>query len=114
MINIHIYLAIRLIRTGKSSTLYELHCRFRLTYTQALQAVKYLEDIGLVNFDGKTFCLKQGITRYQLKELYLKIRYRNLKLDNRALDAYRKNALSPDSLYFPKLFLLDSTLVVDD
>lgn len=114
MDSIYIYLAVRLIRTGESSSLFELHSRFRLTYTQALHSVKYLEMIGLVDFDGKTFCLKRNVSNEQVKELYKKIRYRKLRLDEVALDLYKKSAIEPFSLYFPNLSRLDPTLLIDD
>lgn len=114
MENICIYLAIRLIRAGEPSSLYKLHSHFRLTYTQTVKAVTYLESIGIVDFDGKIFSLKKDVTRHQLTELYTKIRYRKLRLDEEALDCYKKMAINPSSLYFPKLSHLDSSLVIDD
>ena len=109
-----IYLAIRLIRDGKPISLFKLHSRFRLTYTETLQAVMYLKNIDLVDFDGKIFSLKDNVTKQQLTQLYKKLRFRTLKLDEEAIDFYRKMAISPNELYFPNLSRLKPILTIDD
>lgn len=114
MENIHIYLAIRLIRTGNKCSLYDLHSNFRLTYAQAFQAVTYLIDTGIIEFDGKIFYLKENITKHQLINLYKKIRNRELTLDKDSIDFYKKTAIPSDSLYLPKLSRLDLSLIIDE
>jgi hypothetical protein len=112
--NICIYLAIRMIRDGKSSSLFKLHSRFRLTFTETLQAVTYLKNIGLVDFDGKVFSLKDDVTKKQLTALYKKLRFRKLNLEEKDIDYYKKMAISPAELYLPNLSRLTSSLYIDD
>lgn len=114
MENTRIYLAIRLIQNGESSTLFKLHSQFRLTYTEALTSVIYLKDIGVVDFDGRVFSLKNTVTRKQLKELYKKVRFRKLNLEEKIINSYIENAINKNELYLPNLARLGSSLDVDD
>lgn len=114
MENICINLAIRLIKDGKESNLFELHRRFRLTYEQALEAVKYLETLDIVNFDGKRYSLKTNVTAEKLAPIYKLLKQRKLNLDGKDILMYKNNSLAYTELYYPKFTKLDSSLLIDE
>lgn len=103
-----------MIRNGKPSSLFRLHSRFRLTFTETVQAVTYLKNIGIVDFDGKNFSLKENVTKQQLIEVYKKVRFRSLNLEEKDIDLYKSMALSANKLYFPNLSRLSPVLTIDD
>lgn len=113
MDNICINLAIRVIKDGKESNLFDLHQQFRLTHKQAFDAVTYLEKLEIVNFDGKNFSLKKNAKSETLAAIYKLLKKRKLKLDEEDILMYKENSLPPSELYNPNLDQLDPSLLID-
>ena len=113
MENIYINLAIRVIKDGKESNLFDLHQQFRLTHKQAFDAVTHLEKLEIVNFDGKNFSLKENVTSAKLADIYKLLHHRKLKLDEEDIVMYRENSLDTSDLYNPNLDQLDPSLLLD-
>ncbi len=110
----NIYLALCLARQHNDCSLYKLHTTYRLTYNETLEAVSYLHELGVVNFDGKNFSIIRPINLVQLSSLYKVIHHRSCILDELDIQAYKNRATTAHSLYAPNREKLDRSLLLDE
>ncbi|NOU49826.1 hypothetical protein HG263_04665 [Pseudoalteromonas sp. JBTF-M23] len=102
-----------LINDGKEHELFELNQKYRMTYSQARNAILTLDKLGVISVNDKQFRLKNNITKTQLKELYKLIGFRELDLERDTIENYKHLALPTNSLYKPNLSRIDKKLRVD-
>lgn len=109
----NIYQAFVFAAENEQPNLYGLHCAYRLTYPEAREAVMYLSEIGVVDFDGKNFPMVQCLSKKQLSLLYRKFHGRKCVLEESLIDLYKKRSIKLNSMYLPDLDRLDQVLGID-
>lgn len=105
---------LKLVKDGQEHELYELNKNYRFTYTQAKDSVEFLSKMGVIHSVDHQFKLKTNLKKTEISNLYKCIRYRTISLEDNVIEEYRNKALIINSLYKPKLSMLDSALVIDE
>ncbi|WP_311752262.1 hypothetical protein [Proteus columbae] len=109
----HVKIAIDFLTEKKQASLFDLHHKFRLTYSESVNVISHLNDQNIVSFDGYNFSLNDDVSMENISNLYNTIRFRSLSLEHEIIEGYKKSALSISDLYMPNLSRIDGSLLVD-
>jgi hypothetical protein len=113
MLSIVIKLIVGLIADKNRHDFYELHRKYRLTPAEIKEAVKLLETHEIVVVEGNEFWLAGELNGDQIYTIYESIKNRSLELDKAQLERIRENSQPINELYYPKLKIIDDTLLMD-
>ncbi|EGR4287012.1 hypothetical protein ACJO1H_03355 [Vibrio parahaemolyticus] len=109
----HVKVAIDFLKEKNQASLFDLHNKFRLTYTESVNAISYLNDQNIVSFDGYNFSLNDDVSIENISNLYNAIRFRSFSLEHEIIEGYKESALGISDLYMPNLNRIDGSLLVD-
>ncbi|MEZ8034567.1 hypothetical protein [Vibrio crassostreae] len=109
----HVKVAIDFLKEKNQASLFDLHNKFRLTYTESAKVINYLNEKKMVSYDGYNFSLNDDISLESISDLYNTIRFRSLSLECSIIAGYKESSLGIYDLYVPNLNRLDDSLLVD-
>lgn len=93
-------------------SLFSIHQRYGLNPVEIYEAVKFLEELGLVEIRGKEICLAKTIETDALARIRHLLLKRKFSLEPLQELSYNEAVLSINEPYLPIIDLLDDSLMV--
>ncbi|TCQ83174.1 MULTISPECIES: hypothetical protein [Rahnella] len=113
MINNNIKSIIKLLHNNKPHAIFELHQRFRLTHSESMIALGWLNDNNIIEVSENEFSLKYNINTKDIHQLYEMVRHSDFKLEKEEIDKYISNSLKSECHYLPDLSIISEELKVE-
>lgn len=111
--NTSIYEILSHIEDGEWHSIYSIHERFRLSPSQLIESIRFLESLDAIEEKNREIRLQENINIKTLSALRGIILTRTTNIERSDEARYSSPNISINQLYLPNFKLLDKSLLVD-